>query len=552
MNKIQDPLMVLRKILNVNRLNLIFASAICVALTNANGAPVTYTEDLTDFPNPERGFWGATVERKYFNIGSYKTTDLPQSFLDGVDRTFSSARNSGKKLIPRFNYSNSANSDASLAQMLIHIEQLRPVLVRNYDVIAVMEAGFVGAYGEWWGSTSVKDTESRRAVLFKLLDVLPPDRMVTMRYNAFKRAIYNSNAPITAAEAFNKSNKSRTAAQNDCFITNEHDAGTYKKKGDDGGWGLGYEAEKEYLSADNNYVSQDGETCREGPTEYATCERALADMKRMKWDLINNTFNDDVLDQWKSQKCFDEISRRLGYRIRLLNGSFDAEVTDGNLDGTLHLKNEGFGKIFNPRKLEMILRNTSSGAEFALPMLQDPRLWSPGLEQTFNFSIPVPKTVPFGTYSLLLNLPDPASSLHDNPRYSIRLANKDLWEASKGYNSLLHTVKISSFNPSPTSINSRATGKNKFEVRDYSGDQAKGTISIDLEIARPSQVNIDVYDITGNLIAELANGIRGTGSYTITWKGQDRYGRRASEGIYFITFRSGEKSETRRVFFHTR
>jgi len=52
--------------------------------------------------------------------------------------------------------------------------------------------------------------------------------------------------------------------------------------------------------------------------------------------------------------------------------------------------------------------------------------------------------MPNGAYELYLNLPDPEESLYSNPAYSVRLANKDVWEAATGYNSLLHQVKISS------------------------------------------------------------------------------------------------------------
>ena len=46
-----------------------------------------------------------------------------------------------------------------------------------------------------------------------------------------------------------------------------------------------------------------------------------------------------------------------------------------------------------------------------------------------------------GEYKVYLNLPDPYASLHNDPRYSIRLANENMWEESTGYN-YLTTVTI--------------------------------------------------------------------------------------------------------------
>ena len=39
-----------------------------------------------------------------------------------------------------------------------------------------------------------------------------------------------------------------------------------------------------------------------------------------------------------------------------------------------------------------------------------------------------------GEYKLYLNLPDPYESIHNDPRFSIRLANENVWEAETGYN----------------------------------------------------------------------------------------------------------------------
>ena len=53
----------------------------------------------------------------------------------------------------------------------------------------------------------------------------------------------------------------------------------------------------------------------------------------------------------------------------------------------------------------------------------------------------MPANVPAGSYTLLLNLPDPL--LSTRPEYSIRLANQGTWDAATGMNSLLHTLTVS-------------------------------------------------------------------------------------------------------------
>ena len=41
-----------------------------------------------------------------------------------------------------------------------------------------------------------------------------------------------------------------------------------------------------------------------------------------------------------------------------------------------------------------------------------------------------------GECNLYLNLPDPCETLHNNPLFSIRLANEDVWEEKTGMNKL--------------------------------------------------------------------------------------------------------------------
>ena len=66
----------------------------------------------------------------------------------------------------------------------------------------------------------------------------------------------------------------------------------------------------------------------------------------------------------------------------------------------------------------------------------DPRYWFSNEDITVNKTIKIPADAS-GACTLYLNLPDPKVTLHDNPLFSIRLANKDVWNEEKGYNQLV-------------------------------------------------------------------------------------------------------------------
>ena len=67
------------------------------------------------------------------------------------------------KVILRFTYSNSCCdppfNDAPKATILEHLEQLKPVLAKNEDVIAVVQMGLIGPWGEQFYSDHFGDLE---------------------------------------------------------------------------------------------------------------------------------------------------------------------------------------------------------------------------------------------------------------------------------------------------------------------------------------------------------------------------------------------------------
>ncbi|RYF62175.1 MAG: DUF4832 domain-containing protein, partial [Cytophagaceae bacterium] len=107
----------------------------------------------------------------------------------------------------------------------------------------------------------------------------------------------------------------------------------------------------------------------------------------------------------------------------------------------LALTNVGYSAPYNPRTVQLILRNTASGAIHSITVEADARRLSPGSHR-LRHTLQLPAEVKAGRYELLLNLPDGYQSLAQNPAYSIRLANTEIWEAQTGYNKLKHTLFV--------------------------------------------------------------------------------------------------------------
>ncbi len=388
-----------------------------------------------------------TLIHLYVRLDDYKTRPLTPTFLASLEKSFARARAGGVKLIPRFTYNFPAakldpavDSDAPLERVLGHLDQLAPVLRNNSDVIAFMEAGFVGAWGEWHDSTNGLDsTAAESMILKKLLQILPPSRMVELRYQRDKIAIFHRQAPLSAAEAFSGSPVARVGHHNDCFLASLDDWGTYRPTNPSA-----LRAQKAYLRSENRYVPQGGETCNAAADAqpFIGCPHALAELEFLHWSQLNSDYEPAVLKLWRAQGCYPLIAARLGYRLRLTKVSLQTIVRAGGiLHGEIQLRNDGFASPFNERGFDFVLRDRASGAEYPLRVSADPRRWGPGAHSV-HLKLRLPRTIEPQTYDLFLALPDPSLGLAHRPEYSIRLANVGVWEGSTGYNALGMSIRV--------------------------------------------------------------------------------------------------------------
>ncbi|MGO9258036.1 MAG: DUF4832 domain-containing protein [Bryobacteraceae bacterium] len=418
-------------------------------------AAATYPPSGEDFPNPERGFYvqavynpergqtrplsadvlrrardnGMSLLRMYWILSEFRDRPLSPAMLDRVRADFATARACGIKVIGRFGYNFGpiGAPDAPLERVLGHLDQLRPVLRENADVLAFLEAGFIGTWGEWHNSTNGLMGHTREIVA-KILDVLPTDRTLALRYPRLKTDLYGPE-PLTAQEAFSAIPKARIGAHNDCFLASETDWGT---------WSKNIAAEKAFYHQDNLFVPQGGETCnfQEDAQPFIGCENALRELAFQRFNTLNDGYQQEVLDSWTKGGCMPEIRRRLGYRFRLVDSS--AQVEGKNLRVSVTVRNDGFANLYNPRPVVLVLRDRAVGRIERVPVAADPRRWMPSEATTFT----VTATLPPGEYDILLHMPDAAPSLRDRPEYAVRFANPGVWEPATGMNRLAESAAI--------------------------------------------------------------------------------------------------------------
>jgi hypothetical protein len=197
-----------------------------------------------------------------------------------------------------------------------------------------------------------------------------------------------------------------------------------------------------YLAAESNYVPTGGETCAVAPPR-SDCPSALAEMAKFHWSYLNLDYNVSVLNNWRTKGCFAQVDQKLGYRFVMTSGTYSGTAKPGGtFSVNMSVQNQGWAAPYNSRNVELVFRNTATGALFFVKLAADPRRWMANQTATINQTVTLPSTMPRGSYELLLNLPDPQASLRNRPDYSIQMANSNTWEAATGFNKLNHTVGI--------------------------------------------------------------------------------------------------------------
>jgi hypothetical protein len=397
--------------------------------------------------NPERGFFtpfalpgpagfsavralGNTLVHLNIRLDDWRKTDIPQDALDGLNINFADIRNAGIKAIIRFAYNEgpypNSEPDASKMQVLRHIEQLTPLLQENADVIAWVEAGFIGAWGEWHTSTNGLDNlTDKRDILNAIVDAIP-NRYVQVRYPANIIEMYPD--PMEAVKA-------RVAHHNDCFLSSDTDVGTYERDGANT-----IERDQKYLAELTRFTPMSGETCAPYPPR-SECASAIQEMELLHFSAINEAYHKGILRSWEEGGCLAEIKNRLGYRLVLTSADFNEEVRPGGLlNLTVNIVNEGFASLMNPRPVFIVLQEPNS--IFLTKLELDLRTWQPS-SSSFTAKIRLPSNMANGEYNFALWLPDEAETLRENPLYAVQFANEDTWDESTGYN-ILGNVNVDS------------------------------------------------------------------------------------------------------------
>jgi len=450
--------------------------------------------------------FGLTLVQAYCYLSECPDRPIPAEKLDLLQRSLDQLRRHGLKALLRFAYEKDINvSYGPKPEWIIkHIEQLQPVLRKNADVIYVLQAGFIGAWGEWHSATHIPrdDYGTRAAVIKRLLEALPEDRMLQVRVPKYKRLvirqpIFGAFQELDQKTAFGKTAAARIGFHNDGFLAGPSHGGTWPEPPRFGQPG---NPEYDYMTRESAYLPVDGELFwsdqgfdgkavegkgvdglnaaihmrehhyasfslahsyseREG--QVYSIDRWLGNpvtpdaLREAKMPIADGYF-EDGLGRPVARTQFEYIQDHLGYRLELQGASFPSRIRPGDeLLVNVELINRGFSTLHNPRPVYITLIDLDGKVWEQIITGVDPRTWQPfkpGDDQyrqprhTLTLKAKLPVTFRSGWHQVGLWMPDASTPLRLDPRYAARVANRDVawWSDADGkYGiNLLGTLEI--------------------------------------------------------------------------------------------------------------
>ena len=438
-----------------------------------------------------------SLAQSYFYLTYLIGEKLSEENFQTMQTYFDELQKLGKKAVLRFAYERDFMGRAAVGptgeQILEHLDQLKPFLEKNKDLILVVQAGMIGAWGEWHSSIQGLENseETKAAVLEKLLSVVPEGRNVQVRLPEFKnllkdkpelykRLSFHDDFIVIRPDRWDADMHEGTvkfdqivAVSPYLVVDGELPWGFWSVGADpdspSAGWIIdGLQAARRLflqhytsLSVIHNYKEQhpNNRFDENNPPEYSMIvwkkTMITEDSLRQHLMPVSDSYFRKQDGTKVKRNMFDYIRDHLGYRIELQSLQLPNYLQAGKENRlNLNLVNRGFATVFGEHPVYFVLID-DKGKVTEFLTETNPLDWQPfqpgdilckPLTHSVEQVVQLPGSMAAGEYKLGLWIPDGSDRLKYNPRYAIRCANGNTtwWTSDDGkYGvNILTTVEV--------------------------------------------------------------------------------------------------------------
>ncbi len=429
---------------------------------NPTGNLVLMLIDIGPFSS---GVNGTTDEEGNYTPGT--DYDLDESFFKGVRSTLENCRRNGSIVALRFRYDSNGKLDpepATFQKVVDHLNQIdENGFINDYqDIIAFVETGVVGSWGEHWGGKYCS-FDDKAKVLGMLLDIVPEHISVTVR----TPPTFCKWAGIEEENLGNyvldpESDAARVGLYNDGYMGSDSDLGTYHDRERDTTW-LGRQTLTAYFGGEfsgNLEFTQKYET-------YLP-QNSIPEMYKTHLSYINSniyqlykdyTFGSeyDVEDvdnsAYYGETVYKFMRDHLGYRFVLRDSDLSADVQQGGiLTLRADIENTGFANPLMEQKAEIILEKDGNYVKTEVDV--NTKKWYSCTTVSPEFRMKIPGGLEPGKWNVYFKLSVGNNELNEMHLRSVRFANNDTWNSALGANYLGSTEIVKCENESQLTDNS--------------------------------------------------------------------------------------------------
>ncbi len=402
-----------------------------------------------ELANPERGiyYWpGASVTyhtliAEWLYLGTVCDHDLrwaghgnaaTSAVLAAYADQLAAHRLAGKKVLfrPRYDIPGDDSLRAngcgvfhadSKARQLAHIDAIAAMLGEFRDVIAFIEAGYLGRWGEWnthgyppAAAPLLYTHADRSAVIDHVVAAYAANGL--SQHVALRR-------PFFAKEVLDRNPSARVGLHDDSFMTDAGDELTYAsfEAGTRSSFASVADA-KAWARTWTAHASFGGETCPEdGGERWRSCSHMVgagSEPASLHTSYLHGGYAEHAKPAWIAGGCYDELRRRLGYRFELRRVVYPSSIDAGQpFEVVVEVTNTGWARLHKPRRAKLVLRSASASHVYDVSSGATVD-WVPGETVRLTVTAAAPSA---GTYSLGLWIPDPDAPTRT--AYAVRLAS---------------------------------------------------------------------------------------------------------------------------------
>ncbi len=400
---------------------------------------------LVDIGGFSSGVNGVTDEEGNYTPGV--DYDLDETFFRNFRQTLDHCRRNGSTIAIRFRYDANGYTNpepATYEKMVEHIEQIRADgFLEDYkDIIAYVETGFVGSWGEHWGGKYCSMPDKAKLVDI-LLDVVPKEIPITVR-TPLTFATWAGIEESELGEYISEpgSDASRIGLYNDGYMGSDSDLGTYHDRERDTTW-LGRQAVTTYFGGE---FSGNLEFTKQYETYLP--ENAIPEMYKTHLSYINSNiyqlYKDYIFGEqydvedvdnsaYYGETVFKFMRDHLGYRFVIRDSDLSAQVEQGEiLTLRADIENTGFANPIMAQKAELILEKDGNYIRTDVDI--DTRKWYSRTTATPEFQMKIPGGLETGEWNVYLKLSIGNNTIDQMHMRSVHFANDGVWNPALGAN----------------------------------------------------------------------------------------------------------------------